>query len=233
MLDCSFGMFARCGTLGFQVGVKPATTQQFWPCRSRSVAAAENLPEIRQHSHLHAPSLFSHPITGVDLTTGPNDEHDDDNAALQAALLESIGAGSQHETPARVCSGHQAHDHSEKKTQCNTSLAARTLRSLALDPPCTGAELLRSPPTIAGVIDEHLKCPCLFCSCKGLATNRCQEGSVNSSFPVRVGAVDCSPPGPMVETAFRKIALFRPIDPMDRVSAAIIPDFTCYQQKVC
>lgn len=128
--------------------------------------------EFSPRSCLHAPSLFSHPIAKVDLTTGPTDDHDDDDVALQAALLASIGAESQHQTPARVSHGHQAPDDSEKRTQCNTSLAAWTLQTLALDPPCTGAgPSARSPPTIAGVLDEHVMCPRLF-SDKCLATRR-------------------------------------------------------------
>lgn len=102
---------------------------------------------------LHARSAVSHPIAAVDLTAEPYT--DDNDKALQAALLASIGEDMQVVTPACGVSNRHLTDCVESGLHSDTSLAARTLQTLDLDPPHTGEDCCaRSFPSRAGAFRE-------------------------------------------------------------------------------
>lgn len=101
--------------------------------------------------HLH--SVRSRPSSPISLTG--NVSYDDNDAALQAALLASIGAD-EHDsagTPALMHASRGVGDHVTAPNS-DTSLAARTLQTLALDPPVLKAEvgMEQVAPVTAGML---------------------------------------------------------------------------------
>lgn len=126
------------------------------PEMQRKGAGALDLSPPRR---LRLHSVDCQPNSHVDVIA--NLAHDDNDTALQAALLASIAAEDQGGacTPALV-NDYRGIANPGKTPHSDTSLAARTLQTLALDPPALAAQpsVVDLPPSAAGVLH---KCPIL------------------------------------------------------------------------